>query len=237
MIQGSRTFLLILLILQTGCEKSDTPPETSTKVDTGAELSIEEQISWEYDHGKRLPRLFRNERFSASIVASAANRYIAMGEDSAIKELKGIAENEVLSKHDIKERIGWICRILYRGDSELLRRPGFGALSLPYLTMLDTDWPLYPVVYSGNSYFILARGYSYTGRPETAEEYIEYCKQNGTFRTDPLSLPNPQSAREDLAKLRSSTRWKKIKWKDARRGTTYTMHEEVLWGFLFAQAN
>ena len=148
MIQGSRTFLLILLILQTGCEKSDTPPETSTKVDTGAELSIEEQISWEYDHGKRLPRLFRNERFSASIVASAANRYIAMGEDSAIKELKGIAENEVLSKHDIKERIGWICRILYRGDSELLRRPGFGALSLPYLTMLDTDWPLYPVVYS-----------------------------------------------------------------------------------------
>jgi hypothetical protein len=186
-----------------------------------------------------VPRLFQEKEFTAASFADAVNHFVALGEDAAVQELRGLA-TDILTDFkrgfSFNERIGWMCRVLFKSKAESLRPPGFGALDLPYHTMPDKSWPLYPVALSGSTYFVLSEGYSIHGVPEDPKAYIDYCRKTGVFRKKPVSVPTKAQALRDAAFLRRSAAWQSIKWKDSGENWKYTMDEGGAWEFIQKQA-
>lgn len=186
-----------------------------------------------------VPRLFQEKDFTATSFANAVNHFVALGEDSAVHELQGLATDNFTDfklGFNVNERVGWMCRVLFETMTESLRAPRFGALSLPYQTMPDKSWPLYPVALSGSTYFVLSEGYSLGGKAEDPKAYIEYCRQTGVFRKKPVSVPSKTQALQDAAALRPSAAWQAIKWKDSGENWSYTMDEGRTWEFIQKQA-
>jgi hypothetical protein len=186
-----------------------------------------------------VPRLFQEKEFTAASFADAVNHFVALGEDAAIQELRGLATDTLTDfKRDFSfnTRIGWMCRVLFETKSESLRPPGFGALHLPYNTMPDESWPLYPVALSGSTYFVLSEGYSLAGEPEDPKAYIDYCRRTGVFRKKQVKVPTKAEALRDAAALRHSAAWQSIKWKDSGENWSYTMDEGWTWEFIQKQA-
>lgn len=186
-----------------------------------------------------VPQLFQEKEFTGASFAEAVNYFISLGEDAAVVELQGLAANKITySKHgfNVNERIGWMCRVLFEAKTESLRPPRFGGLRLPYNTMSENSWPLFPVALSGSTYFVLSEGYSLAGVPEDSKAYIEYCRRNGIFREKPIAVPTKAQALTDAAALRQSPAWKAIKWKDSGENWSYTMDEGSAWEFIQKQA-
>lgn len=186
-----------------------------------------------------VPRLFQEREFTAAAFAEAVNHFVALGEDAAVKELRGLASDpatEIYREFSFSERVGWMCRVLFQPKSGNLRPPRFGALLLPYNTMPDKNWPLYPVAASGSTYFVLSEGYLLAGMAEDPKAYIDYCRRTGVFRKKPVHVPTEVQALGDAATLRQSAAWKSIKWKDRGQGWNYTMDEEWTWEFIQKQA-
>src|SRR5271154_3271760 len=111
-----------------------------------------------------IPKLFCQPEFSSVTLVDAANHFIAIGETATAKELEGIAANDATNQTGMfsrnNERIGWMCRMLFepKGRSPL-RAPKFGKLSLPEESLTLEKWPLYPLVLSGSTYFVLSEKY------------------------------------------------------------------------------
>jgi hypothetical protein len=191
-----------------------------------------------------VPKLFTDKQFTCATLAEAANHYIALGEKAALEQLESLtldrdADFRHLRKRAFSrnERIGWVCRILFQPrGKEPLRPPAFGAHFLPDRSMPLAKWPLYPVVASGSTHFVLSEGYLLAGEPEQPKDYLRYCRSKGRFRTERVPTPTKRQALKDLEKLRKSGAWKAIKWKDSGPGFSYTYSEEWVWGFIKAQA-
>jgi hypothetical protein len=188
------------------------------------------------------PSVFRDKEFTCASLAEAVNYYINIGEDSAIFELKRLTyDNKPITDQNyfsISGRIGWMCRILFQSKTnEPLRPPGLGALHLPYNTMPLKNWPLYPLEQSGNSFFILSEGYLLSGLPENISKYIDYCRQNGTFRKTKVTIPTQEEAKKDATALRNSHAWRSIKWKDSGQGWSYSIPESWVWDFILKQTD
>lgn len=157
-----------------------------------------------------VPRLFQERDFTAASFADAVNYFITLGEDATVQELRGLATDSITDfkrGFSVNERIGWMCRVLFVAKTESLRPPRYGALSLPYHTMPDKSWPIYPVALSGSTYFVLSEGYSLGGRAEDPKAYIEYCRESGVFRKKPVTVPAKAQALTDAAALRRSAAW------------------------------
>jgi hypothetical protein len=118
----------------------------------------------------------------------------------------------------------------------LLGAPMLGALRLPHDQMPLTKWPLFPVAKSGETYCVLSEGYSLAGFPEPIPDYLTYCKTHGAFRTNPVRVPDRETAIQDLSAIRLSKRWTDIKWKNSGQGFSYTMSEPWIWDAIIAQA-
>lgn len=162
-------------------------------------------------------------------LAVAANRYIALGEERTVQELKAACE-KARKPYGVdlrlSEQIGWLCRLLYAPrPGHPLRAPGFGALGLPFNTMPSADWPLYPLTESAGVFFILAESYSLAGVPEDAVRYLDYCAQSGSFRREALHVPTPDEAGRALSALLASKAWKQIKWRDSGSWFSYEFQE------------
>lgn len=186
-----------------------------------------------------VPRLFQEKEFTAASFAEAANHFVALGEEAAVQELRGLATNsftDFKSGFSVNERIGWMCRVLFEAKADGLRAPRFGALHLPYQTMPDRSWPLYPVALSGSSYFVLSEGYRLAGRAEDPKVYLDYCRQAGGFRKKLITVPTKMQALADASALRRSAVWQAIKWKDSGENWSYMMDEEWTWKFIQKQA-
>jgi len=186
-----------------------------------------------------VPRLFQEREFTAASFAEAVNHFVALGEDAAVQELRGLTTNTVADfqrEFSLNERVGWMCRVLFEAKAESLRAPRFGALRLPHHTMPDRSWPLYPVALSGSSYFVLSEGYSLGGVPEDPKAYIQYCQQTGVFRKKPVTVPTKTQALADASDLRQSAAWQAIKWNDSGENWSYTMDESWAWDFIQKQA-
>lgn len=175
-------------------------------------------------------------------LAVAANRYIALGEERTVKELKDACEKARRSypphhvDFDLSEQIGWLCRLLYTPKpGQALRSAGFGGLILPFNTMPPADWPLMPLAESDGVFFILAQGYMIAGVPEDPVHYLEYCEQSGSFRSEALRVPTPEEAERALSALLDSTAWNQIKWKDSGLGFSYEMHASSVIAYLKKQ--
>jgi len=189
-----------------------------------------------------LPELFSREKFNSATLATAANYYIALGEERATKELKSLEVDTMKSPPQTgiqrNERIGWICRIIFEAkNNEPLRGPRYGALRLPFLSMPLERWPRYPVAESDGVFFVLSQGYVLAGLPEGASAYIDYCSSNGKFRKTPVKVPSRAEALSALESLKQSAAWKAIKWKDQGPGHKYTLNKDYVWRDIEPQAS
>jgi hypothetical protein len=197
-----------------------------------------------------VPKLFREKAFTCATLADAANHFINIGEDAAVKELNELSEVEAaeadknrgfnIRSFSINERIAWVCRIIFEPKNESkktshLRPPKFGKLELPEKFMPISKWPLYPVVLSGSTYFVMSESYSDDNNThEESKQYIEYCKQNGNFRTTPVKTVTEAQALKDADALHKSAPWQDIQWVD-NDGFSYPMGEQWTWGFIQRQ--
>lgn len=189
------------------------------------------------------PELFRQQSFTSATFAEAVNHFVALGEDAALQELRGLAldASKDFTAHrgewSTNERIGWMCRVLYDSkNKQPIRQPFFGGLGLPLLTMPLSSWPRFPVALSGSTYFVLSEGYMLGGLAEDPKNYMEHCRKTGVFRRTKVPVPTRAQALQDAAGLRKSKAWQDIKWKDSGPGWSYTMNEGLAWGFIQKQA-
>ena len=157
----------------------------------------------------KTPVLFTQKEFDAGTLIDAANYFISRGETTAVSDLSRIASTS-LGRDDLdtNERIGWICRILWRNDTTHIRPPRFGGLSINVLS--DGDWPFYPLIRQGDAYFVLSEGYHQCWVPETPVEYIAFCQNNGSFLKSRIGRPTKKEALAELDAFRNSARWKTV---------------------------
>lgn len=182
-----------------------------------------------------LPELFRARDFTCATLCEAANHYVALGEDRAVKDLSTLVGGWDGARFSLSERIGWLCRILFEPTGkEPLRPPGLGGLSLPPMRL--EDWPLYPVALSGSTYVVLSEGYSLAGQAEPIQSYIEYCRGNGRFRTAPIPTPARARALTDLDRFHRSAAWKALRWEDSGENYHYSIDEGWVWEGIRRQA-
>lgn len=188
------------------------------------------------------PALFRQQAFNAATLAMAVNHFVDIGEEATVKELDTLAATgDVVHRNggifNIHERIGWVCRVLFAPKGQKpLRPPMYGALVLPYASMPLERWPLFPVVLSGNTYFVLSEGYFVAGHPEPATGYVAYCRENGIFRTTPVQVPTREQALKDAVALHQSGAWKAMKWRESSPADNEDYWGKVTWKFIQAQA-
>ena len=177
---------------------------------------------------KRTPTLFTDHEFDSSTLANAANYFIARGEAATIEQLTEIAAQDRSGNIDLNERVGWVCRILWENEKTPIRQPLLGGLAgIDFDSASLGVWPLYPVVKSGDTYFVLSQGYMLGGQAEWMPNYIEHCCQNGTFRRWRIGVPDRQQAIQDAQAFRDSVRWR-TEYPDG--GSSWA------WGFIHQQA-
>jgi len=193
-----------------------------------------------------VPKLFRERAFTCATLADAVNHFVSLGEDAAVTELEQLSEVEATEAEQnrgfntrgfsINERIGWVCRILFEPkNGAYIRAPKFGKLDIPEKYMPIAKWPLFPVVLSGSTYFVMAESYSDDNNtPEEPKHYIEYCKENGNFRKTPVKVAVKAQILKDAAALRQSAPWQAIQWLDDS-GYSYPLGEQWTWGFIQKQ--
>lgn len=189
------------------------------------------------------PPLFSEREFTCASFAEAVNHFISLGEDNAVKELRRLAlrpGEDFIASHgefSVNERIGWVCRVLFQpNDGKPLRPPLYGGLNLPENSMPLKSWPLYPVAFSGGTYFVLSQGYMLLGVAEDPKDYIDYCRTTGHFRKTPIPVPTRMDALRDATALKESEPWRVIKWKDRGEEWNYSINEERVWSFIQNQA-
>jgi hypothetical protein len=110
-----------------------------------------------------VPELFREPSFNAATLAIAVNRFVAIGEYDTVKELAALCTGRqfVETNHgwlNVYQRIGWVCRVLYvpKGHEPLRPPPDGIYVKLPNASIPLQTWPLFPVVLSGKTYFVLS---------------------------------------------------------------------------------
>ncbi len=192
-------------------------------------LSAEPALPPSTQLGGEVPQVITVREFNSATLSEASNYYIGFGEDRAIKELKALEQGlgESISQNfDRNERIGWICRIIFKGEQgQPLRQPNYGGLSLPRFTMPLERWPLYPIAESDGVFFVLSQGYTLLGQAERASDYIDYCSTAGEFKKTLLEIPTREHAIEAFDSFKKAERWTMIKWQVERQCSKYTMYE------------
>ena len=154
--------------------------------------------------------------------SEVANYYIGLGEQDACVNLLKAAE---AGKKKQNRRVTLICRILFEGKNKsALRPPSLGSLSLPSFPL--SAWPQFPLFEQDEVWFLLDENYVLEEHPEAASKYLDYCRQNGVFRTERLKVPNQPEAVDALKALQVTKRWKGIRWSDSGINTSSTYHAE-----------
>lgn len=186
-----------------------------------------------------LPKFLTEKEFSCAMFAEAINHFVDMGEEKAIAAIKELAAKPGATPQDLAiQRLAFTCRSLFEPKGKVpLRAPPYGGLlQLPERTMPLEKWPLYPVVRSGSSYFVLSERYSLGGKLGPTISYFNYCFADGKFRKDRVPVPSKEQALRDIDLLRESEPWKALKWKDKGQGFDYEKSESTVLNYLKAQA-
>lgn len=184
-------------------------------------------------------------RYRPDLAARAANAFIAAGEQVSLEILNGMANkppdlsgpNTVGQKLNEREalnrRIIFVSRLIYvpKRVGDPLRPPRLGGFQdLPYESMARTReqlllWPYLPFVITNGIPLSMNLGYAGSGIPERAEDYLAYCRSNGTFRAEFFAQPTLQSASNALNQVFESAAWKGLRWKDRGIGWSYDLNE------------
>jgi hypothetical protein len=148
---------------------------------------------------------------------SAANRFIVLGEDATIEELKRTWRVAAIDS-STAEQISWLCRLLYTPkDRKTLRSPYFGSPAISYGigNLKDEDWPYFPLIKSQGIFFLVPANYTLAGLAEDPIAYLTYTRKEGLFRSTPLKVPTEKEASQALDAYFSSDVWKELKWSDS----------------------
>ena len=161
------------------------------------------------------PELFGSRHFNAAFIAEAVNHYVLIGEQRTKAELEAlsplaaygpISYSRTLTNLEAAERVSWMCLILWPGKSQL--PPLYGGLwDLQGRFDDQQQWPLYPVVQAGSSYFVLSTDYFIAGLAEPPRDYLHRCEARGPFRSETVPVPSRLQAERDLLQLRNSPPW------------------------------
>ncbi len=185
------------------------------------------------------PELFRSQRFDAAMIARAANHYVSIGEQASLTELNALASTDTraprrsapLGDDRLAQRVAWMCLILWPArPGQLQRPPTYGVLAGIEGHLSPKDWPLYPLVHSGGSYFVLGTDYMLAGLAEPPRLYLADCASKGVFRRVPVPVPTRAQAQADADALRRSASWQ-ASW------FAFPELESKVWRFIEAQAD
>ncbi len=135
---------------------------------------------------------------------TAAARLQDLGRDSACRILLQAAQTNRESK-----QIMVLCRMLFtqRLASEF-RRPRIGAGR--FLGGTDFhDWPLEPIELVDAVPFLITKGYNLGGLAELSDDYLCYCMTDCDWNIVRFHEPAVEQKNDALAKLVSSSKWKR----------------------------
>ena len=155
--------------------------------------------------------------------ARAVNRYVDLGEAATIKELsKAIARRAKLNARNppkcepplsTSTDLSAFCIVLWQPmKSRWPRIQGIGGLiELPLGRFKAEDFPDYPLVKSGNTYFQFRSSIFSSGAPpETDDEYFPRCREHAAFRSQHIIVPTRAEALADVVQLRQSPEWTRL---------------------------
>jgi hypothetical protein len=183
-------------------------------------------------------------RYRPDLAARSANALISAGEQAACDALGRISSpnharsepGELIEFEALNRKICHVCRLLFvpKNAVQPLRPPKLGApVDLPYESMDPLSWPCLPFVITDGIPLSMNLGYAGSGVPERAQDYLAYCRSNGTFRVETFAQPSPESTSNALSKVFSSVPWRTLRWKDSGLGWSYDINEhyakELLW--------
>ncbi|HEY1122940.1 MAG TPA: hypothetical protein VGE67_15115, partial [Haloferula sp.] len=159
---------------------------------------------------RTFPSFLEEESYDVATLATTVNHYVSLGEAAALADLRKRAaksERDPLSSNET--RIGHVAHILWGSSGVALRNRADGAyMDLPYLSMPASAWPHYPMVRSGQSFFVMSEFRILAGVAEPLSDYLSYCQKNGRFRREALPVPTHDQAVRDLNALQASWRWR-----------------------------
>lgn len=178
---------------------------------------------------RSFPSFLEEDRFDTATLAITVNHYVRLGERRAFADLmtRGAKADEELNSSR-KLRVAWVARILFGTSGKTLRTPRYGGFFLPYLSMEGEEWPLFPLVHSGASYFVMSESYFLGGAAEPTPDYLRYCRENGRFRRSPVPVPTRRQSALDLERLQASRAWKEVRWKENQEHIRYGFHPGFL---------
>ena len=186
---------------------------------------------------RTFPSFIEEYAYDVATLATTVNHYVSLGEAAALADLRKRAarlERNALSPQET--RIGHVAHILWGSSGVALRNRADGAyMDLPYLSMPASAWPHYPLVRSGESFFVMSEARILAGVAEPLSDYLNYCQQNGRFRRGALPVPTHDQALRDLKALQASQRWRALRWKEDLDHTQYQLHPELMVGTMERQ--
>ncbi|MBS1715101.1 MAG: hypothetical protein JST30_12275 [Armatimonadetes bacterium] len=185
--------------------------------------------------------VFLKRSWTCGSVALAANAYIDMGEERAVADLTvrgGRGQKLDYMPMATAVRACHLCRVLFTGrNGKALRAPKLGVIRLPHRSMPLSSWPEFPMAQQDGVWFELGNAYLLSGKAETVEQYVDYCRKNGAFRKEKLTVPDENTARAALKELLASDRWGKVQWSGGGVGESYDYPKEGTFEFLRNQTH
>jgi hypothetical protein len=153
------------------------------------------------------------EEFRPDKAVQSANTLIRAGKGAACVALESFANAR--RERDINEKVCLLCRLVFTrtNSSEFLEAPRLGMSQfLPYESLKPPEWPDMPFAIINDVPLSVNLGYAGSGIMEQGEQYLAYCKANGTFRTQPFPEATSLTASNALNRLFNSAAWKALKW-------------------------
>lgn len=162
---------------------------------------------------REFPSFIEEKAHDVATLAHTVNLYVGLGEDAAFSDLRKRAAELDKGHHDSSTReyrIELVARILGGSSGKVLRPRsqediGFGGHGIRLST-----WPHFPMVHSGDSFFVMMKGRIIAGLEPPLVDYLDYCRLEGRFRRSPLPVPTREQALRDLDGLKASPRWRSL---------------------------
>ena len=106
-------------------------------------------------------------------------------------------------------RVIVLCRMLFtQSPSSGFRPPRLGGASFLGDTQ-SQDWPLEPIDVVDGVPFLITRGYTLAGVPESDARYLAYCETDCHWSNFRYTTKTELQKREALSKLLSSPKWRR----------------------------
>jgi hypothetical protein len=155
-------------------------------------------------------------KYRPDLAITSANALISAGKENACAALEKVAEGNTGMNFSLRinQNVCLLCCLLFTStnSNQSLRPPMIGAPLLSGYSFNSPGWLGFPFVIVSNMPLSMTSGYSLEGTPEAAQDYLAYCKVNGTFRTQLFSKPSSLAVSNALDQVFNTPTWESISW-------------------------